>query len=176
VIYAGSGDIDFAGLPLYRKLPRPVSFVASTDVFPDGTKMMIRTLEGDIDTVAGTDLYIMIGLQGEAYPIIKDKFEMGYHVLNERGAPEAAYSPVVLNRDNGECRELLPFSRMCVPKDNKLVRAKELEKDAKVFTYWDTEKYFRGNRGDYLVANEGDYDDCYIVRRDIFLDNYEPCL
>jgi hypothetical protein len=72
-----------------------------------------------------------------------------------------------------ERKEVLPFARACVPKDNKLVRARELTKDTKVFTQWDAEKYFHGNKGDFLAANEGQYGDCYIIRRDVFFDTYE---
>lgn len=174
LIYAGENDIDFAAMPLYRKLPRPVGFAGSADIFPDGTKITVRTLEGDIDTVTGGDIYLMIGIQGEIYPILRERFEASYAASDEPYSKEAEYLPTVLNRISGERREVLPFAKNCVPKDSKLVRAEILEKDTKVFTYWDTEKYFYGVKGDYLVANEDNHNDCYIVRKDIFLDSYDP--
>jgi phosphoglycolate phosphatase len=116
----------------------------------------------------------MIGIQGEVYPILRDKFDVRYNVIDGKYTEQAEYTPVVLNRVSGDRKELLPFARPCVPKDSKLVRAKPLEKDTKVFSYWDTEKYFYGDAGAFLVAGDDDYGDCYIVRRDIFHDSYEP--
>jgi phosphoglycolate phosphatase len=169
LIYADNNNIDFAGMPIYQKLPIPVGFVVSTDIFPEGSKITIRTLEGDIDAVAGENIYLMIGIEGEVYPILKEKFEMNYKSENVPYAKEAEYEPAIVNRFSGSRKLILPFAKTCVPKSTKLVRAKVVEKDTKVFSYWDTEKYFSGVKGDYLVANEGAYSDCYIVRRDIFL-------
>ncbi|MDR2783141.1 MAG: hypothetical protein LBB48_04775 [Treponema sp.] len=84
------------------------------------------------------------------------------------------YTPAVIDRVTGERFPILPFARACLPRGEKLVRATPLERDAKVFSYWDSEKYFYGTQGDFLVANEGDYGDCYIVRRSIFEESYEP--
>lgn len=171
-IYAGEHNEDFGGMPIYKKLPRPVGFVPSCDVFPAGTKITIRTLEGDVDTVTDGDVYLMIGIQGEVYPIKKERFEKSYSVPGEMYCIETDYMPTILNRFTDERQNLIPFAKICIPRDDKLVRARILEKDTKVFTQWDTERYYQGLAGDYLVANEGDYDDCYIVRKDIFIDSY----
>jgi phosphoglycolate phosphatase len=53
------------------------------------------------------------------------------------------------------------------------VKAAPVEKHTKVFSYWDSEKYFSAVPGDFLAANETDLDDCYIVNRQIFFDSYE---
>jgi len=172
LIYADHNNIDFAGMPIYRKLPIPVGYVVSTDIFPDGSKITIRTLEGDIDAVAGGNIYLMIGIEGEVYPILKEKFDLNYSAENIPYTKEAEYEPAVVNRLSGSRKLILPFAKTCIPRSTKLVRAKPVEKDTKVFSYWDTEKYFSGIKGDYLVANEGAYSDCYIVRRDIFSKTY----
>jgi phosphoglycolate phosphatase len=173
LVYADDNDIDFGALPLYRKLLRPVGFARSTDLFPAGTKVTVRTLEGDVDTSAEEDVYLMIGIQGEVYPIMQKRFEAGYRALDGPCVEQGGYVPAILNRITGERKDLLPFARSCVPTERKLVRAGLLERDTKVFTHWDTEKYFYGNAGDYLVAGEEDRHDCYIVQRDIFKESYE---
>jgi hypothetical protein len=53
----------------YRKLKIPVGFVSSTDVFSEGTPITVRTLEGDADAIVSDEIYIMVGILGEAYPI-----------------------------------------------------------------------------------------------------------
>ena len=185
LLYAGYNGEDFAAMPLYKKLPRPVGFAPSTDIFPAGAKITIRTLEGDIDTAAGEEVYLMIGVMGEVYPILRTRFEENYRVLGEPYGEEAGhaehaeyakyakYAPAILDRLTGERRGILPFAKACAAKESKLVRARELAKDTKVFTRWDTDKYFCGGPGDYLAAGEDDYADCYVVRRDIFLSTYE---
>ena len=172
-IYAGAHNEDFNSMPLYIKLPRPVGFAPSADVYPEGTKITIRTIEGDVDTVTASDMYLMIGIQGEVYPIKKERFEKSYTVPGGVYSLETEYTPSILNRYTGGRTVILPYAKTCIPKDDKFVRARILTKDTKVFTAWDTERYYHGCIGDYLVANEDNYTDCYIVRGDIFAETYE---
>ena len=171
-IYAGKHHEDFSNMPLYKKLSHQVGFVPSADVFPEGTKITIRTLEGDVDTVTSGRVYLMIGIQGEVYPIGKEQFEASYTELGTSYRVESEYTPTIQNGFTGEKRSILPFAKACVPRDDKLVRARVLEKYTKVFTQWDTERYYYGGIGDFLVANETDYGDCYLVKRDIFFFSY----
>lgn len=171
-VYAGNNNIDFSVMKLYKKLPLSVGFVKSADVFPGGTKITIRTLEGDVDTITDENTYLMIGIMGEVYPIKKERFETSYSLLDLPYIWELEYAPVILQRITGERYDILPYAKSCVPNDEKFVRAVKLTKPAKVFTEWDLEKYYIGERGDWLVANEDDYNDCYIVRNDIFEKSY----
>ncbi len=171
-IYAGKHSIDFGAMPLYKKLPVRVGYAKSTDVFPAGAKITIRTLEGDVDTVTDNNIYLMIGVKGEVYPIKKARFEASYSAFEQPFAANTEYIPAVINRYSGERKEIIGCARGCIPSDEKLVRAKALAKPTKVFTEWDTEKYYSGGPGDWLVANDGVFDDCYIVRRDIFEESY----
>ena len=173
LVYAGSNDYDFGAMPLYKKLDRPVGFAKSTDIFPAGTKITIRTLEGDVDTLSSETTNLMIGIMGEVYPISLETFERSYRDSGQAYAGATDYPPVIINRIDGARKEILPFAKTCLPKEKKYVRAAHISKDTKVFTNWDTEKYFKGSAGDYIVANEGFPGDCYIVRRDIFEDSYE---
>ena len=172
LIYAGKNDINFADMKVYRKLPKPVGFARSIDIFPNGSKITVRTLEGDVDSIADENLYFMIGIEDEIYPIKRERFEASYDVKDTPYLSKSKYSPTVLNRISGGSKKISPYARTCVPKAEKLVRAKMLEKSTKVFTTWDMEKYFKGSKGDWLVANEDSYDDCYIVIGDIFADTY----
>ena len=173
LIYAGKNNINFSEMKMYKKLPIPVGFVKSTDVFPSGSKITVRTLEGDVDRMADEDVYLMIGIEGEIYPIKRERFEASYNVASTSYlSTSEKYVPAILNRITGESKKISPYAQVCVPKDEKLVRARILSKSTKIFTTWDTEKYFKGIKGDWLVANEGSYDDCYIVTGNIFLDTY----
>ena len=178
-VYSNNHNLDFDSMPQFRKLKIPVGFTPSTAVFPDGTPVTIRTLEGDIDLEVSGEVYLMIGVDGEVYPIKKAKHERDYEA---RGEPyciaDAEYEPVVINRITGRKESLSSFARTCVPGNEKIIRARELAGDTKVFTKWDEEKYFYGRAGDYIAAPMpaapgAGYDDVYIIRRSIFEKTYE---
>ena len=173
-VYCDNHSVDFASMPLFRKLKIPVGFAPSAGVFPDGTPITVRTLEGDVDLDASGEVYLMIGIAGEVYPIKKAKHERDYDVHDSPyDKTGIEYEPVAINRMTGKRESLLLFARTCVPKGEKAVRARELTRNTKVFTYWDEEKYFYGRQGDYIAAPERMYDDVYIIRRDVFEKTYE---
>ncbi|MDR1916899.1 MAG: DHH family phosphoesterase [Synergistaceae bacterium] len=172
LVYCGSHNIDFTSMNLYRKLRIPLGYAHTTDIFTEGAQMSIRTLEGDIDTAASPGTYLMIGVSGEVYPIKKDRFDESYDTLDDSYLPEADYMPVVSDKVTGIKKTLHPFSRTCIPRGDKFVRAAELSRDTKVFSSWDAEKYFYGKAGDYIAAPETDFNDVYIINRDIFFKTY----
>jgi phosphoglycolate phosphatase len=172
LIYADKHSIDFESMRRYRKLPRPQGFVKSAVVFGPKARLTARTLEGDVDFIAGENIYLMIGLRGEVYPIRRDKFEKSYLTLETPYSETTEYAPSLINKATGEKKSLLPFVESCAPSEEKYIRAVALTRETKVFTSWDLEKYYCGALGDYLVADEGDWNDCYIVREDIFKNSY----
>ena len=172
-VYAGDNRVDFKAMKRYRKLAKPVGFARSAHVFPKSTKITIRTLEGDIDTAVNDNVYLMIGIEGEAYPILSNKFEKGYTEMDLPYEAFTTYNPVIINRETGEKRQIADFARVCVPKGTKVVRAAKLTKPTKVFSNWDKERYFVGMPGDFIVADDGDLSDCHIIQRDIFYSSYE---
>ena len=83
IIHAKEYEIDLSDMLICKKKKLPIGFVRATDVFKPGTMVSIRTLEGDLDVEIRDDIYIMIGVKGEVYPLKKQKFEKNYHVLEE---------------------------------------------------------------------------------------------
>jgi phosphoglycolate phosphatase len=173
LIYADKTPVDFTSAKRYSKKPIPIGFARTTDMFKDNWPVTVRTLEGDIDLRAGQNIYVMIGIVGEVYPILREKFEKSYDVLETPYNLVTEYLPEVIDRITGEKLSLIAYAHACVPKDKKIVKAIPVEKPTKVFSYWDSEKYFSAKIGDFLTANETDLSDCYIVNRQIFFDTYE---
>jgi len=171
-IYAGQTPIDFASMKSYKKLRVPVGFAKCEDLFQTGTKITIRTMEGDLDLIADENIYFMIGIEGEVYPILNAKFEKNYIAMDDEYLQVSEYPPTVINRLTGRKQSLVRFAKTCFPKSEKIIKAKQIEKRTKVFTYWDTEKYFSGKPGDFLAANENDLQDCYIINERIFQKTY----
>lgn len=157
----------------YRKKKIALGYVEADKVLPAGTRICIRTLEGDLDVEIHENLYIMIGIQGEVYPIEKAKFQRGYQRLEEDYIFDGEYEPVIKNNVNGRNVSLVPYARSCMVKGDTYIHAKQLDHRIKIFTAWDAEKYMLGEEEDYLAVREDDAHDVYIIDRDIFHKTYE---
>jgi phosphoglycolate phosphatase len=156
----------------YKKCKIPVGFVPSTDIFEPGTPVLIRTLEGDTEAEAGENIYFMIGILGEVYPIKAENFRLSYALTEEPFQPDLTYSPTVKNRLTGGSAEIIQYAHPCVAKGEACVYAKPVDKNTKVFTLWNPEGYMYGKPGDYLAVRFNDHNDVYIIREDIFMKTY----
>lgn len=178
IIYAKDYEADLTDMVKYRKKQMPIGYVEADDVFPVGTPITIRTLEGDIDMVVEPDLYILIGIKGEVYPNTRLKFECSYQVLDEVYSLEectvdAEYTPTIRNRITGTTTPISQYARKCMPTGETHIHAKQIDKRIKIFTAWDEEKYMLGVPGDYLAVRCDDTKDVYIVEKNIFAKTYE---
>ncbi len=172
LIYANDFQINKSEFDLYEKNKVPLGFVKSTDVFSKGTEVVVRTLEGDVVIPVDDDIYIMIGIKGEVYPIKKDKFESGYTYDGEKFDFKGEYHPSVKNEKTGVKTDLIPFAYKCIPTCEKIIYAKEIHERTKIFTEWDYESYMLGKPGDFLAVKKADLHDVYIIDRDIFFETY----
>lgn len=157
----------------YRKRPVVCGYVRSCELFGENAKIKLRTLEGDVSITTRRDIYIMIGINGEIYPIEEN-------IFNEKYSPELGsyegrfdYLPTVIDLADGSTCELLPHASRCRAKTCAEVCARPLEKYTKVFTAWDYDGYMAGKAGDILCYTEGRSRDVYVVRGDMFDDLYE---
>ena len=172
LVYCDRHRLNFAAAPRFTKLRRPLGYARLEDLFPAKTPICIRTLEGDIDMIAARDIYIMIGINNEVYPIKRQKFEQEYDITGEPFVSSAAYPPAVIERLTGKRVPLSPVTRVCLPKADKQIRAIKLRRPTKVFTHWDKEKYFLGQAGDYIATPETDFRDVYVINQAIFAETY----
>lgn len=173
IIYAKTFDIDISGMEKYQKKDIVVGVAPASDFIEPGTPILVRTLEGDVNLKVEEDLYLMIGVEGEVYPIRKEKFDRTYRYSEGTPDMEMEYAPTVRDNVFGNVYELMKYMKTCVATGKSLVYAKELTKNVKVFTSWDESKYYRGMKGDFLVVREDDRHDIYVVRRDIFFKTYK---
>jgi len=179
-IVAGEYLPDMNAMRRYKKKNLPLGFVRLMDLYPAGTEVVVRTLEGDATFVASPDTYLMIGVQGEAYPIGREKFEKTY--VEEEGTfsfipaavTEAFYAPTVKDKVYHASVDLLSRARPCRASGTTFIYAGLLERNTKVFTPWYTEGYMYGKPGDYLAARGDDPGDVYIIAAAIFSLSYEP--
>ncbi|MCR4755015.1 MAG: DHH family phosphoesterase [Lachnospiraceae bacterium] len=174
IIYAGERKEDVSDYLYCVKKEVKVGYVECNKIAPVGTKIMIRTLEGDVDVEISDDLVIIIGVDGEIYPTNLKKFSVGYRVLEgEEYVYPGEYAPKVTNNLTGERIKLLPYAKACVATGGAGIYAKELDHRVKVFTTWDPDKYYLGVPGDYLAVRTDDYSDIYVIAGDIFYKTYD---
>lgn len=174
LVYSSNHHLDFNAMPIYKKAKITLGFVRSTDVFPQGSPLLLRTLEGDVETLSSEDVYIMIGIQGEVYPIRREKFERSYQEVDKPFDIQVQYAPTVRNRVSGEVLGLTNHMKACVSTGEVYIYAKPLTKDTKVFISWGYGKYMSGKIGDYIAVRQDDMTDVYIIGKDIFTKTYVP--
>ncbi len=174
IIYAKDHEIDRSELVAYKKRKIPVGYVEASHIFPIGSEVCVRTLEGDLDVEIQEDTYIMIGIQGEVYPNKKEKFERSYEVVKDPYEFEGEYEPVVKDIVEGKTISLIPYAKACVATGEVYIYVKQIDHRVKVFTAWDEDKYMLGKEEDYLAVRKDDWHDIYIIEQNIFKRTYEP--
>lgn len=175
ILYAGEYRAELSEFSRYKKKRFSVGFVRAAELAAPGREVMIRTLEGDIDVTVTEDLYIILNVNGEIYPIRRDKFERSYQCTDAPYEYPGEYAPNIIDNATGERISLLPYARSCVSVGGDGIYAKELTGRVKVFTAWDPEKYYLGRPGDYLAVRADDVSDLYVIEGGIFAKTYEKC-
>jgi phosphoglycolate phosphatase len=179
VVDSNNHNLDVDSMTVYKKKKVPVFFAKSTDIFPDGTAIEIRTLEGDVSMHTSSEMYLMIGVTGEVYPIKADVWQENYELTDATVQYSFEYSPTVKNKQgvkdkvNSETRNIMEYVKPCIPTGERRIYAKKLERRTKVFTMWDDDGYLTGVPGDYLAVSGENKQDVYIINSDIFVKTYE---
>ena len=173
VLYARETTLDPKGLRLYEKQPQELGCVKLTELFPVGTRVEVRTLEGDVEIFVKDDLYLMIGIEGEIYPITGEKLKKSYSPVGRPYSRVFDYDPVLKDTVTGERKKVLPSARGVISSGGSRILAKKLKRYVKLFTAWDEEKYYSGNPGDYIACREDDPHDIYIIRNRLFHQLYK---
>lgn len=171
IVYSGQ-PLDHSAFGLYRKLPVRAGMADLNGIFSPGEKVMLRTLEGDIDLTVDPGQLLMIGISGEAYPISRTSFEKNYHLTGQSYVFSDDYVPAVRNYMNGKFADLSSMTKECMAAGSSLVYAKQLTRRTHVFTIWDPQKYIYGKPGDWIAVQKDNPDDVYIIAKDIFAETY----
>lgn len=173
IIYAKDYTINLEGMIEYRKKNLNVGFIDPISILPEGTKITIRTLEGDMDLEVDNDFYILIGIKGEVWPIRKSKFENKYEIVEEKYEFEGEYEPTIHITKDGKVLNLIQYAKTCRDTGKLHVFARPLERTVKIFPNWDPDKYWLGKAGDFILCRADDHKDVYVCKRDIFFKTYE---
>lgn len=177
-IFAEQHFSEIETMKRYMKKQIPWAFVKSTDITGEGKFFFMKSLENEsgLTVKASEDTYIMIGCRGEVYDIARRKFESTYEAT-----PQALdvfelmldFLPAVETVPEGEYISLDEIAHLCYPKKGKGIYACELQKRTKVFPVNQAQEYYLGHPGDYMAVRTDDFQDIYIIQREIFLQSYE---
>ena len=156
----------------YKKTPTPRGFVKLSEVLPEGTPIIIRSLEADIEcTVKASDILIIDG-QGAISVMNEERFYTNYKIIEEYFDLNIEYFPRIRKQKSGKVVYLEEYTKKCMLKGDNTIHARVLEKPVKVFTVYSQDKYKYGQDGDYLAISESDRDDVYVIEQEIFKKTY----
>lgn len=172
-VYSDDHELDIIAMKEYKKKPILLGFIPTTDIYPEGTPILIRTLEGDIEIDASKEIYLMIGKRGEVYPVKKKKFDISYETSEQPINLNNDYNPHVKNLETSAIVELKNISKSCIPTGEVFIYAKQTTRATKVFTSWDLDGYMLGKLGDFIAVRKDDHQDVYIIDEEIFYETYE---
>ena len=110
----------------------------------------------------------MVGIEGEVYPITKEKLEKSYKETGMAYQRSFEYEPSIKDMFTGEKKTVMPYARGVISTGTSYIYAKPLERYVKLFTAWDDEKYYSGRPGDYIAVREDDEHDIYIIKERLF--------
>lgn len=168
IIYAKDSVLEKTGLKKYEKRKQELGYLKLSDVFPINTIVEIRTLEGDVNVRVEDDKYLMVGIEGEVYPITKEKLEKSYKETGMAYQRSFEYEPSIKDVFTGEKKTVMPYAKGVISTGTSYIYAKPLERYVKLFTAWDDEKYYSGRPGDYIAVREDDEHDIYIIKERLF--------
>ncbi|MBR1796557.1 MAG: DHH family phosphoesterase [Clostridiales bacterium] len=175
IIYAKNTTLDTSTMNFYTKKEQKLGTIKLTDVYPVGTSVEIRTLEGDVNVTIADDTYLMIGIEGEIYPITEEKLMNSYQVTGFKFHSVFEYDPTIKNLETDEVQPVMPFAKTVIsPPGSSRIYAKPLDHEVKLFTAWDDEKYYSGKVGDYIAVREDDPHDIYVIAGRLFDELYKP--
>ena len=175
IMYAKDTTLDRDSMKLYSKREQELGTVRLTDIFPEKTHITLRTLEGDINTVIEGDTYLMIGIEGEIYPIKEEKLKRSYRFSDKPYTANFDYQPTVKNSVTGDKKSVIEFAHTVISSGGARIYARPLTRAVKLFTQWDNERYYLGNIGDYIAVREDDPHDIYVVNGGLFDKLYQEC-
>ena len=175
VLYADKITLDMEGMQAYEKRDQKLGAVKLADVFPCGTQVEVRTLEGDANFTISDDQYILIGIEGEIWPINEAKLMNSYNITGFKYQGDFEYEPEIKDLATGEVKKVSPFAMTIIsPPGSARIFAKPLDHPIKLFTVWNEEKYYSGDIGDYIAVREDDEHDIYVIAGRLFDKLYKP--
>jgi hypothetical protein len=142
------------------------------DLFPEGTEILLRTPEGDFIKKAAPDLYILIDAEHEVSHITEEELQRDYELTDEEFPMDGEWlwQPKAYHAGKKEAMLLGPCAKKCIAKDAPRIWAAQLNCRLEVLVWGD---WRLGEIGDWLVCQEDDHQNAYIIPKSAFEQSYE---
>ena len=173
IIYAENTEKGKENVELYPLKKIPLGYVKLDELFPVGTRTIIRTMQGDMEITVEEGIVLLIGLKSDIYVLDKEEFEGDYQILEEPYEEEnAEYKPTIKSVSDSKMLQLLEHAGNCIAKETIMVRAKRLERKTKLFTQYNDNNYLTGKIGDYLTIRGKNLQELHIIDGELFTNHY----
>lgn len=172
VIDTSRYEFDLTKMKNYRKTRGSIGYIKLSDYIIEGTPVLIRTIEGDLDFIVDDKLYILLGIYGEVYMMEEDRFTQEYQPITVTIEYSAHYMPIIKNQLDGTSTSLDKYAKACAAKEEQDIYAKPVSIITKLFTKWEPDNYMYGDIGDYIAVNKQDMSDIFIIDKEIFQLSY----
>jgi phosphoglycolate phosphatase len=173
IIHAGEAHLDINSMNKYERAPISLGYVVAKGNIPAGNMAIIRTINGDLNVEIREDTILIIDINGNVSAISKDNFLLNYEESKKRFKLKTDYDPTIKNADTGKFIQLMPLVKSCESKSDIKIFAKKLTKTTKLFTFWDSEKYMLGKKGDYIAVSQDNPNSIFIIDKNIFKKTYK---
>lgn len=173
IIYFDSYQISSDETNDYVKKPQELGYVWLDRLYKEGVKLVVRTMNGDMEVVVVSGMVLLIDVDGEVNILRQADFDKQYIALEECfQLHEVEYAPIAKNVQDNNIIQLLSEARVCITKQEEYVKAKQLKRKTKLFTRVSEDDYLVGNVGDYLVLRTDDLQDMTIIKKELFESYY----
>lgn len=175
IIYSDECRLDMHNATCYCRRSVPWGYVCSADLFKGDTPVNVRTMKGDLKTEAGLNIVFIIGPRGELFFRKEEEFRKEFRVYPDWNFTlrETEYAPTIKNMHNGQVIALMDTARVCVPKGNLILHARQLERKVKLFQDKAADQpYTLGRPGDYLVDSCDEVNGIRIIKKELFEEIY----
>ena len=175
IIYASECRLSSDNSEHYCRKSVPWGFVRGTDLADAGTKVLIRTMHGDINTVVEDDMIFTISPIGGVLICKECDFEKQYRSYPnwEFQLQDTEYSPTIKIEQSGKVIAPMSVAKICVPKGKLFIHARCLDRKVKLFTEADGEQHYTlGRMGDYLTDDTEQLEGVCIMKKEYFEQTY----
>lgn len=161
------------GMEKYLRRNIEIGYVQANSFFAEGTEVVVRTLERDIEHIIHDDSYILVSETDTVVILPYEEMIKKYQLEEDTCNMKLEYEPRIKNIQTGESKEVLKGMKRCSYLGTMQVYAKPLQRGVKIFSEEYPHSYLVGNPGDYLV-NRCDHVQGYsIVRAEMFHQIYQ---
>lgn len=173
IIHANDTTLVLSHMSKYERSPITLSYIDPHELVPTGNMAIIRTLDGDANIEIRNNTILILDSNGSVKVISAEKFNSSFKKTRKKFKFNSDYIPSIKNADTGKSFSLLPLAKSCESTGDIKIYAKKLTKTTKLFSFWDSDKYMIGQKGDYLAVSQDDIHDIFIVEKNIFKKTYK---